>query len=146
MTEQQYIIELQNALQVQRKSVIDNLNFVLTRIPEITKKICIDIFLPQDIDGSFTVRISLEGPDLYVLNKQIDDIANIFDIKSTAEGFVPYIPLIEDVEFDAYKIICSCIIHWLKSIWTEIKHQHILIPVDLVIADDYGEFPVVKLK
>lgn len=146
MTEQQYIIELQNALQIQRDSVIHNLNFVLTRIPETTKKISINIFLPQDIDGSFTVRISLQGPDLYVLNKQIDDIANIFDVKRTAEGFVPYVPIIEDVEFDAYKIICSCAIDWLKSIWIESKHQHVSIPVDLVIADDYGEFPVVKLK
>jgi hypothetical protein len=146
MTEKEYIVELNKALLVQRNIVLANLNTVLLNIPELTKKISLDIFLPQDVDGSFSVYVGLIGPDLFVLNKKIEKIAEIFSVTRTNEGFVPYLPLVEDEEYDTYKIICSCTLDWLKSIWTETNCQHIKIPVELNIADDYGEFPTVKLN
>ena len=98
MTEKEYIVELNKALLVQRNIVLANLNTVLLNIPELTKKISLDIFLPQDVDGSFSVYVSLDGPDLFVLNKKIEKIAEIFSVARTNEGFVPYLPLVEDEE------------------------------------------------
>ena len=146
MTEEQHRHELANALQTQQNSVVAKLNVVFGRIPELSKTVCIDILVPQEVDGSFEVSISVDGPDLYVLNKQIVDVANVFVVNRTSEGFVPFLPLVEEADYDVYPVVCECALQWIQSLWNEVKHQHVQLPVVLSIADDFGEFSPVKLK
>jgi hypothetical protein len=53
------------------------------------------IFPDQDGEGTFGVRVSLTGPDLYVLNKAIEEFADIIDVKHTPTGLEPNVPLMD---------------------------------------------------
>ena len=119
MTQQELKEKVLNVLNQNTEKTIPLIQNILNKIPSKAKSLNFDIFPSQESDGSFDIRASLDGPDLYVLNKSIEDIADIFEVKFTANGFEPSVPEVdqEEVDFDINDTLCLASMDWLKSIW-----------------------------
>lgn len=113
---------------------------ILDKIPSQAKSLNFDIFPSQESDGSFDIRASLDGPDLYVLNKSIEDVADIFEVKFTANGFEPAVPDVDqgEVDFDINDTLCLASMEWLKSIW-ENNFSSTKIKTCINSADDFTQ-------
>lgn len=140
MEEKEYSIALRNVLDENSTIVLKKLNTVLKSIPEKTKSIEIVVFPDQDGEGTFDIRLTLTGPDLYVLNKAIQDSADLFDVIHTSEGLKPSVPLMDpfDSSFEVNNVLADVVAEWIQSIWNQSDKDHIEIPVYIVAEDDYG--------
>jgi hypothetical protein len=98
MKEEEYKIELRKVLDQNSSIALKNLNATIQSIPEKTKSIEIIIFPDQDGEGTFGVRVSLSDPDLYVLNKAINNTADLINVIHTSEGLKPNVPLMDPCE------------------------------------------------
>lgn len=147
MTEEQLKKELAQELEKHSDVTIEKIKNVLKSLPSNTNRVNIEIFPSQDRDAFFNVRVNLEGPDLHVLKKEIDEIADLFDPKYTENGIEPYIPTIDpfDIDYEANDIAVDCAANWLKKMWLMVNTQDIIIPVYIVGHDGYGTVTPIKL-
>lgn len=76
-------------------SAANRLSQIIKHLPAKTCSIDVNVFPDQDGEGTFTIRVGLDGPDLYVLNKAIDEWADLFDVRHTSTGLEPPVPLVE---------------------------------------------------
>ncbi len=148
MEENEYKIELRKVLDENSANAIKRLNSTLKIIPEKSKSIELMIFPDQDGEGTFGVRISLTGPDLYVLNKAIEDYANIIDVKHTSNGLEPNVPMMDpfDSNFEVNDALSDIVGEWLKSIWNQAEARNINLPVTIVADEGYGTILPIKLN
>jgi len=147
MEQQEYINQLEKELQNHKDRVILQLRRIIGMIPEKANELTLDIHPGQENDGYFEIQASLEGPDLFTLNKQIEDVASIFDVKYGANGFEPPIPMVDSdsVDWDVYLVSCKTSMEWLKKIWDE-NFQDIKLPTSIVVADDFGNVEPIELN
>jgi len=112
---------------------------ILARIPAKARSLDLEVFPSQDGDGFFGVRASFDGPDLYVLNKPIDQFADIIEPKYTEAGVVPAIPLLDtpNAGFAVNDVVVDSVATWLKSVWESLDSSA-RIPVRVVGHDGYG--------
>ena len=124
------------------------MQLVLDAVPEKAKQLNFEIFPAQDDDGFFTIRANPDGPDLYVLNKHIREVADIFDPKYIDGEICPYIPTVDpfDIEYEANDIVVDCAANWLAKLWKNLNISHVKIPVYVVGHDDYGTITPIKLQ
>lgn len=148
MKENEYRIELRKVLDENSSTALKNLNATLQSLPEKTKSIELIIFPDQDGEGTFSVRISLSGPDLYVLNKSIKNTADLIKVIYTPEGLKPRVPLMDpfNSDFEVNDVLCDVVIEWLKSIWNQTEHQHINLPVTILVDEASGMSLPVELN
>ncbi|AUP81182.1 DUF6389 family protein [Flavivirga eckloniae] len=140
MEENKYKIELRKVLDENSSSAIKNLNATLQSLPEKTKSVELMIFPNQDGEGTFGVRVSLSGPDLYVLNKAIEGSADLINIIHTPEGLKPAVPLMNpfDSSFEVNDVLSDVVGDWLKFIWSQVDNNSINLPVTIIADEDYG--------
>lgn len=74
MSEEDYKIELNKALYREKSSILSNINSFLQKIPLEAVRINIIISPNQDGEGDFCIHGGLNGPDLYVLNKKVEQV------------------------------------------------------------------------
>ena len=148
MEEKEYRIELRKVLDENSSYALRNLNATIQSLPEKTKSIEIMIFPDQDGEGTFEVRVSLSGPDLYVLNKAINASANLINVIHTSEGLKPNVPLMDsfDSSFEVNDVLSDVVGDWLKSIWSQSDNENIKLPVTIVADEDYGINLPIKLN
>lgn len=148
MNEKEYIAALRKVLEEYRPVALNKLKNVLKIIPDKATRIELMIFPDQDGEGTFSVRVSLSGPDLYILNKAINDHADLIDVKHTDGGLEPDVPLMDpfDSEFEVNDVLCDTVGEWLKSVWQEADNKEINIPVAVVSDEDYGTTLPIKLN
>jgi len=115
------------------------LEAVVERTPSRARALSIEIFTAQDGDGFFGVRAAFDGPDLFVLNKPIDDVAELIEPKYTDGGVVPPIPLVEPrtVTFPVNDVVVDTVAAWLKTVWASATLSSHL-PVTIVGHDGFG--------
>jgi len=108
----------------------------------------LEIFTSQDGDGFFSIRANLEGPDLYVLNKAIDKVADIFDPKYVDGEITPYIPTVDpfDIEYEANDVVVDSAAKWLSKLWGNLDVEKISIPTFIIGHDEYGTTTPIQLK
>ena len=119
MEENEYKIELRKVLDENSSIALINLNETLKSLPEKTKSIALIIFPDQDGEGAFGVRVSLSGPDLFILNKAIENSADLIDVIHTQQGLKPNVPLMDPLtsSFDVNETLSDIVGDWLISIW-----------------------------
>lgn len=148
MNQERFTQELEDVLSKHDEFAIQRISKVLSILPIETKSVSIMVSPNQDGDGCFSVFLSLDGHDLYVLNKQIQDYFEIFSPKYSNSGLNPYIPIVDpfNVDFDVNDIVADIVVKWLILLWKNIKSDNINVPVFIYIDEDYGSTPFVKLK
>lgn len=148
MEESEYKIELRKVLDENSSSALVNLNNTLQSLPEKTKSVELMIFPDQDGEGTFGVRVSLSGPDLYVLNKAIEDSADLINVIRSPEGLKPNVPLIDpfDSSFEVNIVLYEVVGDWLKTLWKKANNENINFPVTIIADDDYGMDLPIKLN
>ena len=140
MTLGEYTKAVSEVLNKNSQEALRRFNKALALIPPKVRRITIDVFVDQDGEGFLSVRIGLEGPDLYVLNKAIESNADLFVTRMTQNGFEPPLPLMEPdaYDFSVHDALTDCAIFWVQSLWEQIDHDSVHLPVFLESTDEYG--------
>ena len=118
------------------------------KIPPSAKQALVTVYIDQDGEGLLDIRMQLDGPDLYVLNKAIKECASIFETRFTDGGLSSGLPLMEPdtYEFSVHHTLADCAVTWIVSLWEGIDHTLFTIPVLIDVHDDYGTLAPVALK
>lgn len=148
MDEQTLKVQLDAELEKHSDKAIHAMQGVIDALPEKARQLNFEIFAAQDGDGFFSIRANLDGPDLYVINKSIEPVADIFDPKYVNGEITPYIPTVDpfDVEYDANDVVVDCAANWLSKLWEKVAADKVQIPVFIVGHDEYGTITPIQLK
>jgi len=148
MNSQEFSEALKVELEKHSDSVIEKWKRVLSSLPEETKALSVIISPTQDGDGIFHIFVSLDGPDLYVLNKKIREHYQLFSPMHTENGIEPYIPDVDpfDVEFEVNDIVVDIVLPWLESLWSEVKDSALTLPVSIYGDEGYGTRSSIQLN
>ena len=132
--------ELREVLNSHSAMVIDLINSTLVSLPQKTEEIELVISPDQDGEGTFSVNISLSGPDLYVLNKSIEKTAELFNVRHTPDGLEPPVPLMDpfEEEFEVNDTLCHTVFEWLEELWIRVKKENVNLPVTVTAEEYYG--------
>ncbi|TWT67589.1 DUF6389 family protein [Allorhodopirellula solitaria] len=147
MSESEFIAELTVVLDGQSDTARAQIPLLLASLPEPATRLDLQVFPAQDGDGFFTVRASVDGPNLYVINKAIDTYADLFDAKYTENGVQPPIPIVDcfDVDYPVNDIVVDCAANWLRTVWQSLGNIECRVPVVIVGNDGYGTVTPVEL-
>lgn len=149
MNAEEFVTSLSAELEKHSVSVIKKWNKVLSILPEEAKAISVIISPTQDGDGMFDIFVSLDGPDLYVLNQKIHDHYQLFSPIHTVNGIEPYIPSVDpfDVDFEINDAVVDTVLTWLEKLWKKLEiEQLITIPVRICGDEGYGSRSSVQLN
>lgn len=148
MTRSEFQATLRAVLADHARDAANRIQLTLARIPPKALALEFEIFTSQDGEGMFSVRMGLEGPDAYLLNKAIDESADIFKVKMLEEGYVPPVPMVDPdaVEFDVNDTIVDTVAVWLQSVWSTVNSSALRIPVRIDGHDDYGTVTPLQLR
>ncbi|MEN4920908.1 DUF6389 family protein [Achromobacter spanius] len=139
MTKQDYQDALRRVLDAHTEAALRKLAGVFPRLPEKAREIQFGIFPDQGGEGTFSVVIGLDGPDLYVLNKAIDEHRGLFDVVHGENGVSPAVPLFSrEPAFCVQDAIADVAADWIEALW-ELGGRGVSPLPALVYADeDYG--------
>lgn len=149
MKQSEYIQAVSVVLDAFSEDVRKKIGDLGPRIPASTRNAEITIYVDDDGEGFLSVRVQLDGPDLYVLNKQIRDYAELFATRMVDTEMVPPLPLMEPdaYEFSVQHTLADCAADWLAGIWKKVDSDLFKIPVSIVAHDDYGtRTPIILRK
>ncbi|QTN32517.1 hypothetical protein HZ994_09310 [Akkermansiaceae bacterium] len=148
MTESEYTDEVRSILDGHTDQARSQLTKLPGLLPNAARAIELTIFVDQDGEGFLTVRATLDGSDLYVINKAIEDCALLFDTKMVDGQMVPPMPLMDpfDEDFSVHDALTDCAADWLTTVWDGVDVQAIIIPVTIVSHDGYGSRTPIKLS
>jgi hypothetical protein len=131
-------------------AVLEKLDICL---PEKARKSTIMVHLPQDPDGTFTVMVHLDGPDLFVLNKAIAQCRVLFSTEFVDGRMQPDLPLFDpfDLPFSVNDAIADTAAVWVGELWRAVLQNPAMrrisaLPALVVGEDDYGTKGAVNLK
>tara|TARA_R110002050_G_scaffold219229_1_gene355170 strand:+ start:1035 stop:1451 length:417 start_codon:yes stop_codon:yes gene_type:complete len=133
MTKENYIKELTKAFNCEKNSILSNLNSFLQKIPPEAVRVNIIISPSQDGEGDFCIHGGLNGPDLYVLNKKVEDWTNILEIKHGTDGFKPDFPMVDPFSIDYYvnDLIEKEFVKWYDSNYNEIDDSKVNVGISI---------------
>jgi Family of unknown function (DUF6389) len=148
MNSKEFTTALKVELDKHSSGVIEKWKKVLSILPEETKSVSVIISPAQDGDGFFDIFVSLDGPDLYVLNKRIREYYQLFSPVHTKNGIEPYIPEVDpfDVDFEVNDTVVDIVLPWLESLWEMVRSENISIPVGIYGEEGYGTRTAVQLN
>ena len=148
MTRDEYARQVDLILEAHQQSAKARLDAALALIPAEATRITFEIFVDQDGEGFLDVRLGLDGPGLYGLNRAIAQHAELFGTRMTEDGLDPALPLMSPGEeaFSVHDALTDCAAAWVVSLWNEIDHRGINLPVDVVSHDGYGTMTPIGLK
>ena len=148
MNEQEFTDALKAELEKYSAEVIKKWKKVLSILPEETKAVSVIISPTQDGDGIFDIFVSLDGPDLYVLNKKIREHYQLFSPIHTLNGIEPYIPDVDpfDVDFEVNDTVVNIVLPWLEKLWVHVKDGKLSVPIGIYGDEGYGSRSSVQLK
>ena len=131
-------------------AVLEKLDICL---PEKARKITIMVHLPQDPDGTFTVMVHLDGPDLFVLNKAIAQCRVLFSTEIVDDKTATDLPLFDpfDLPFSVNDVIVDTASVWTGELWRAVLQNPAMrrisaLPALVVGEDGYGTKGAVNLK
>ena len=119
MTQSDYEAELLRILRAHDATARATLTALIAALPPKAREIHIVVFPDQDGEGTFSVVASLEGPDLFVLNKAIEGHRYLFDVRHTQDGIEPEVPLFgsDEAGFDVQNVIVDTAMQWVGELW-----------------------------
>lgn len=148
MNQEAFKQELEEVLSKHNENAIQRINKVLNILPIKTKSVYLMVFPSQDGDGNFSVSVNLDGQDLYILNKQIQEYSEIFSPKYVYSEINPYIPTVDpfNLDFEVNDTVANIVVEWLALLWKNVKSENVIIPVYICVDEDYGSTPFIKIK
>ncbi len=140
MNESAYRSSLLSVLAGHSEDAGRRIRLLMENLPPKARSVEFNVLPWQDGEGGFSIRANLDGPDLYVLNKAIDEYAEIFRVIHAQSGFVPDVPMMNGYgeDFDVCNVIVDCAAHWLRSVWQTLRDMQPSIPVTVVCVEGYG--------
>lgn len=145
MNQQDYAQAVHAVLDRHTDQAAAQLRRALEALPDRTRGVTLDILVDQGGEGFLTVRVGLEGPDLYVLNQAIAAHACLFDTTMHDDGLHPGLPLMGgDAEFPVGQVLTDTAARWLQVVWQATGHPARGLPVRIDSPEGHGrELPVV---
>jgi len=121
MNQHDYQIALRRVLDQHTSRAQEKLAALIAALPEKAREIQFGIFPDQDGEGTFSVVISLDGPDLYVLNKAVDAHRTLFDVRHTSKGLSPAVPQFapDSTGFAVHDAIADTAADWIEVLWEQ---------------------------
>lgn len=139
MTKHDYQDALRRALDAHTAAALHTLAGMFARLPGKAREIQFGIFPDQGGEGTFSVVIGLEGPDLYVLNKAIEGYRNLFDVVHGEAGLEPPLPLFStEPAFCVQDAIADAAAGWVETLWDQAGRAVSPLPAMVYAQDDYG--------
>ncbi|CAB3642324.1 DUF6389 family protein [Achromobacter pestifer] len=137
MNLQEYQVALRRVLDGHSVKAQESLTALIKALPEKAREIRVGIFPDQDGEGTFSVVISLEGPDLYVLNKAVDAHRTLFDVRHTSTGVSPAVPMFgaASAGFVVQDAIVDTAADWVEALWESVGRGQSPLP-GLIYGDD----------
>jgi hypothetical protein len=119
MTQSEYKAELLRILRAHAAAARATLAALIAALPPKAREIHFVVFPDQDGEGTFSVVASLEGPDLFVLNKAIEGHRYLFDVRHTEDGIEPEVPLFasDEAGFNVQDVIVDTAMQWVAELW-----------------------------
>lgn len=147
MTQSEFRAALQAVLAEHSSEAARRIQSTLTRIPPQARALAFEVFTSQDGEGMFSVRAALDGPDLYLLNKAIDQTADIFEVQMLETGLEPAVPMVDrdEVDFEVNDTIVDTVAAWLRGVWATVDSSRLRIPVHIDGHDGYGTITPLQL-
>lgn len=150
MTQSEYKSELRDVLKAHSQSASKKIALLLENLPSEAKSLEFGVFPAQDGDGTFDVMASLTGPDLYVLNRKVQDYRSLFEVNYTPAGLktgAPIFDVIDDPpDFDVNDAIVDTVAEWLSELWIKLGTSKLSIPASVYGDDGYGTETPKKLS
>lgn len=148
MTESEYTTEVRSILDGHTDEARSKLAKLPGLLPDTARAIELTIFIDQDGEGFLTVSVALDGADLHVINKAIEDCALLFDTKVVDGEMVPPMPLMDpfDEDFSVHDALTDCAADWLITVWGGVDNHAIGIPVTIISHDGYGSRTPIELS
>lgn len=139
MNQQDYQAALRRVLDAHTDGALRTLRELFPRLPEKAREIQFGIFPDQDGEGTFSIVIGLDGPDLYVLNKAIDGHRHLFDVVHGEDGVSPRVPLFaREPGFCVQDAIADTAADWLEALWEQGGRAVSPLPACIYADEDYG--------
>ncbi len=137
MDETAYRTALRATLDAHDDPALERIRALLAALPEAAREIHVFVFPDQDSEGAFSVHVSLDGPDLYVLNKAIEPHRTLFEVVHGEEGFEPDLPMFgRDPGFSVQDAIVDTAADWIEALW--LRAGQAPVPVMIYGDEDYG--------
>ncbi|MCV6796608.1 DUF6389 family protein [Achromobacter ruhlandii] len=139
MNQHDYQTALRRELDAHTDAALRVLAGLFPRLPEKAREIQFGIFPDQDGEGTFSVVIGLDGPDLYVLNKAIEGHRNLFDVVHGETGLTPPVPMFgRDPGFCVQDVIADTAADWIEALWERGGRAVSPLPACIYADEDYG--------
>ncbi|ALM83062.1 DUF6389 family protein [Bordetella sp. N] len=138
MTQDEYVVTLTAILQAHAGQAHATLDGLLAALPPKAREIEFVVFPDQDGEGTFSIVASLDGPDLFLLNKAIDGHRYLFDVRYTERGIEPEVPLFDpDVtRFDVQNTVVDTGMRWVETLLQ--ARSPMPLPVMIYGEEGYG--------
>lgn len=137
MDETAYRTALRATLDAHDGPALERIRALLAALPAAAREIHVVVFPDQDGEGAFSVHVSLDGPDLYVLNRAIEPHRTLFKVIHGEEGFEPDLPMFErDPGFSVQDAIVDTAADWIEALWPRAGRAPV--PVMIYGDEDYG--------
>jgi len=148
MEKEEYITQVALVLDSKSKEIKEKFEDALGCVPEKAKSIAVYVFTDQDGEGFLDIRISLDGPDLYILNKEIKEKADLFETKIVDGRVEPPMPLLDpfDIDFKSADTLVDTASRWLAENLKNADLSKVNIPVTILNPDGYGTLKPIKLR
>ena len=146
MDEHEYVLAVNAVLAEYTDEATVQLRHALDALPAKTKEVTIDVMVDQGEEGFLTVRVGVNGPDLYVLNKALKPFASLFDTVMTKDGFSPDLPLMSGDEFEVGDVLTDCGAQWARELWAKANHAARGLPVTITSPEGYGTCLPISLQ
>ena len=141
MDEDAYRDELLSILRRHSEHAGATLRSLAAALPEKARSMHIVVHVGQEADGLFDVMAHLDGPDLFVLNRAIQDYRRLFETRYVESGGVhPPVPTFDPFEqpFEVNDIIVDVATDWLRGLWSDLRDTRFDLPVTVFGEDGYG--------
>lgn len=148
MTRSAYEVAVAKVLAQFTDHATQNLRAVFSKLPEKTTGVELEICVDQDGEGFLNVQVSLNGPDLYILNRTISEYALLFGTHMTEKGLSSGLPLMDpwNEEFEVSDALTDCAADWLVQVWKRTGITLLEIPVTIQSHDQYGDRAPIELN
>ena len=141
MTRHDYEQALLRTLDQHADAAGEKLRALIAALPPKAREIHIAIFPDQDGTGTFSIVASLDGPDLYVLNRAIEPHRNLFEVVYTETGLEPEVPTFasHQTAFDVQDVIVDTAMGWVETLWNRCARGHSPLPGLVYGEEGYGQ-------
>jgi len=141
MSREDYCSEVRQVLEGMAEHAARQISACLDKVPAEAVAVSFDLFPDQDGEGLLNVRISLEGPNLAVLQRAIEEHSAIVSTTIGKAGLEPPFPLMdpfEDLGFSVQDALVDEAAAWLLELCAKLPPSTIAAPAFIRSPEGYG--------